>query len=155
MITVKRASQQDLNAELSLLIRDACIDIELHLDDNIISKYYSGTSAALGVCLSIDESLAFIITIDNEPIGMMMYSEDYIHYMNCKCIIERFIYIRPQYRSYKTVVQLLKQSLQCIKDMYTEPVIVFAGNILGKHNVQAVYKRLGFTQVGTNLIKEL
>lgn len=131
------------------------MDIELNLEYNAISKYFSGTAAALGVSLLLDDYVAFIIRSKDEPIGMMMFSEEYIHYMNCKCIIERFIYIRPEYRSYTTVVKLVKDSLSLIKDMYKEPVIVFAGNILGNHNVQVVYKRLGFTQVGTNLIKEL
>lgn len=131
------------------------MDIELNLGYNTIAKYFSGTAAALGVCVLLDDHIASVITIDNKPVGMVMYSEEHIHYMNCKCIVERFIYIKPEYRSYKTLVRLLKESLSIVKEMYTEPVIVFAGNILGKHNVQAVYKRLGFYTIGTNLVKEL
>jgi hypothetical protein len=155
MITVKRISQQDLNEELSILIHNACMDIELNLEYNVVSKYFSGTAAALGVNLLLNEHLAYIITISNEPVGMIMYSEDYIHYMNCKCIIERFLYIRPEYRNYSTVVRLVKESLSLVKELYKEPVVVFAGNILGTHNVQAVYKRVGFIKLGTNLVKEL
>lgn len=157
MLTLRRLLKHELSEEVKDEIVNACNEIGTtyinNNNNNILSKYYSSTQAAIAVLT--DSSLVFNVMYWNDtPIGCMGISETIIPYVSCKSYVEEFFYVVPKYRRYKCIMFLINSTVEKLRES-GERALLFAGNSLGIHNVQAIYRRAGFSAVGTNLVKEI
>ena len=153
MLIVKQVHQQDLDCpKLHNLIYKHCINVEL--PDSLITKYYSGTKLAHWLTTEAAKSMFFGLYSDDTPIGLMCFSEVPTVHIDCTCVIEDLLFIIEEHRSIKNLLALVKQSLSLIQHRIPSPYLVFVGSTLGPSALPELYKRIGFSQVGTHLVKE-
>lgn len=152
MLIVKQLHQQDLDFRLHNLIYKHCINVEL--PSNILAKHYSGTKLAQWLTTDAVNSLFFVLYLDEQPIGLMCFSEVPTVHIDCACVVEDLLFIAEEHRSIKHLFALVKQSLALMQSKIPSPYLVFVGSTLGPSTLPELYKRIGFSQVGTHLVKE-
>jgi hypothetical protein len=152
MLIVKQLHQRDLDYRLHNLIYSHAINAKL--PQSLLAKHYSGTKLAQWLTTDAVHSMCYVLYLDSEPIGLMCFSEVPTVHMDCSCVVEDMLFIAEEHRSIKHLLALVKQSLSLISNTIPSPYLVFVGSTLGPSTLPELYKRIGFSQVGTHLVKE-
>lgn len=152
MLQVKQLLQQDLDYRLHNLIYKHCLNVEL--PESLLARHYSGTKLAAWLTTEAAHNLTYVLYLDEQPIGLMCFSEVPTVHMECRCVVEDLLFIAESHRSIKNLFALVKRSLALIADTINSPYLVFVGSTLGRSALPELYKRIGFEQVGTHLVKE-
>lgn len=155
MLRVQRVYSHEITPELHSLIIQHCASTQAELDANLLSKYYSWSKLALW--LSTDAALhyMYILYDDAIPLGLMCFSESNPVHLDVRCVVENLLFIRRDSRSLKHLLYLVKHTVQLLRKEFNSTFLVIVGNTLGPPTLPELYKRIGFSQVGTHLVLEL
>lgn len=152
MLRVKRVHTQDVDYKLHNLIYKHCINVEL--PNSLLAKHYSGTKLAAWLSTHAGHGFMYILYSEDTPIGLMCFSEVSTVHMDCTCIVEDLLFIKEDSRSIKNLFTLVKEALKLLTTEFQSTYLVFVGSTLGPSSLPELYIRLGFSQVGTHLVKE-
>ncbi len=155
MLQVKRISHKDLDTRIRDLILLHCASASVELPDSLLARHYSWTRLAQWLSTEAPEHFMYVMYEDTEPVGLMCFSAVQPIHMDCLCAVEDLLFIRQDKRSLKSLLYLVKQTLQLLRTEFTSQFLVFVGNTLGPSTLPEMYKRIGFSEVGTHLVIEL
>lgn len=154
MLHVRRLYPEDLTPDLiqTILVSAAA---PFEVADNALTRHFDWFKVAGWLSTQAAHNLMFVLYVDDEPAGVMCFSESAAVHLDCPCVVEDLLYIRTEHRSLRSLFCLIKSALSELSALYDEAFLVFVGSTLGSPAISAVYKRLGFSEVGTHLVIEL
>ena len=155
MLQVKRISTQDLDSQIRDLILMHCAIASAELPTSLLAKHYSWTRLAQWLSTEAPEHFMYVMYEDTDPIGLMCFSAVQPIHMDCLCAVEDLLFIRNDKRSLRNLLHLVKHTLQLLRAEFSSTFLVFVGNTLGPSTLPEMYKRIGFSEVGTHLVMEL
>lgn len=151
---VRRVYPDDITDEIHNRIYLNCIDLADTLTDNELTRHYDWLGAARYLTEHAAHGWLFFLEIHGEYVGLMCFSETSAPHLKCTCYVDVCLYVEPAYRSYRNVAYLIRESINQL-DRSSGACLVFVGNTLASETLNLLYKRLGFSEIGSNLIKEI
>lgn len=154
MLQVLRLYPKDIDSNfIETVLTSAAAPFEVA--DTVLSRHFSWYKLANWLCTSAAHNFMYALYVDEELAGVMCFSEIETIHLNCHCVVEDLLYIRPEYRSMRSLFFLIKSALHELSLLHDSALVVVAGSTLGSTSLPSAYKRLGFSEAGTHLVIEL